>query len=99
MRRGSVIVDLAAEMGGNCELTQPGEEVEQHGVTVLGPLNVPSQMPLHASQMYSRNISSMLMLMVKDGELHPDFDDAVVQGACITRDGAVVHAGTKAMLE
>ncbi len=99
MRRGSVIVDLAAEMGGNCELTQPGEEVEQHGVTVLGPLNVPSQMPLHASQMYSRNISSMLMLMVKDGELQPDFDDAVVQGACITRDGAVVHAGTKAMLE
>ena len=99
MRRGSVIVDLAAEMGGNCELTQPGEEVKQHGVTVLGPLNVPSQMPLHASQMYSRNISSMLMLMVKDGELRPDFDDAVVQGACITRDGAVVHAWTKAMLE
>jgi H+-translocating NAD(P) transhydrogenase subunit alpha len=90
MRPGSVIVDLAAETGGNCELTVPGEVVVREGVTIVGTLNLPSTMPLHASQMYARNITNLLTLIVKDGELALDFDDEIVADACITHDGAVV---------
>ena len=95
MRPGSVIVDLAAETGGNCELTQPGETVEHNGVTIMGQLNLPSTMPVHASQMYSKNIQNLLDLLIKNGNLDPDFDDEIVTGTVITRDGEIVHEMTK----
>jgi NAD(P) transhydrogenase subunit alpha len=88
MRPGSVIVDLAAETGGNCELTQPGEEVVEHGVTIVGLLNLPSTMPYHASQLYARNVAALVELLVSDGELHLDFDDEIVSGACVARKQA-----------
>jgi len=91
MHRGSVIVDLAAERGGNCELTVPGERVDHNGVIILGPLNIPSDVPYHASQMYSKNITTFLLHLVKDGELVIDLDDEITKGTLITRDGAVVH--------
>ena len=85
MRPGSVIVDLAAETGGNCELTRPGEEIVEGGVTIVGSTNVPSTMPTHASQLLSRNMAAILGLLVKDGELVLDWDDEIVAGACVTR--------------
>jgi len=92
MRTGSVIVDLAAERGGNCELTKPGEEVEVHGVTILGPLNVPSTVPFHASQMYAKNITNFLMNMVtKEGKLEISMDDEIVAGSMMAKDGKVIH--------
>ena len=96
MSPGSVIVDLAAETGGNCELTEPGETVVKEDVTIAGPLNLPASMPDHASSLYSRNVQSLLELMVKEGELSLDFDDEVLAGACITRDGEIVHEGARA---
>ncbi|MDX6550674.1 MAG: H+-translocating transhydrogenase subunit alpha [Gaiellales bacterium] len=90
MRPGSVIVDLAAETGGNCELTEPGKVVVREGVTIVGTLNLPSTMPLHASQMYARNITNLLALIIKDGKLELDFDDAIVADACITHQGRIV---------
>jgi len=91
MSRGSVVVDLAAERGGNCELTKPGERVDHDGVTILGPLNIPSSIPFHASQMYSKNIVTFLLHLVNDGELVVDAEDEITSGTLITRDGAVVH--------
>jgi NAD(P) transhydrogenase subunit alpha len=85
MRAGSVIVDLAAETGGNCELTKPGEEVVDGGVTIVGTTNVPSTMPTHASQLLSRNMAAIVGLLAKDGELVLDWDDEIVAGACVTR--------------
>src|SRR4051794_5599246 len=85
MRAGSVIVDLAAETGGNCELTDPGAEVEVDGVTIVGTTNVPSTMPTHASQLLSRNVASLLGLLVSDGDVSLDWDDEVVAGTCVTR--------------
>ena len=96
MKPGSVIVDLAAETGGNCELTEAGQSVVRHDVKILGPLNVPSTMPEHASQLYARNIHSLLDLMIKEGELELDFDDEVIAGACITREGEIVHEAARA---
>ena len=96
MKPGSVIVDLAAETGGNCELTEPGETVVKEDVTIAGPINLPASMPDHASSLYSRNVQSLLELMVKEGELTLDFDDEVLAGACITRDGEIVHEGARA---
>ncbi|MEA2431732.1 MAG: H+-translocating transhydrogenase subunit alpha [Thermoleophilaceae bacterium] len=96
MKPGSVIVDMAGESGGNCELSEPGETVVKHDVTIAAPLNLPGDMPDHASQLYSRNVSSLLELMVgEDGALKLDFEDAVIAGACITRDGEIVHEGAK----
>jgi H+-translocating NAD(P) transhydrogenase subunit alpha len=95
MKPGSVIVDLAGEQGGNCELSEPGESVIRHDVKVLAPLNVPSTMAEHASQLYARNVQSLLGLMIKDGKLELDFEDEVIAGACITRDGEIVHEGAK----
>ncbi|MGZ6694464.1 MAG: Re/Si-specific NAD(P)(+) transhydrogenase subunit alpha [Solirubrobacteraceae bacterium] len=90
MKPGSVIVDLAGEAGGNCELTEPGETVVKHDVTIVSPLNLPATMPEHASQLYARNVQSLLELfMGEDGSLQPDFDDEVVKGACVVRDGEV----------
>ncbi|HWE32935.1 MAG TPA: Re/Si-specific NAD(P)(+) transhydrogenase subunit alpha [Solirubrobacteraceae bacterium] len=92
MRPGSVIVDLAAETGGNCELTKPGETVIEHDVKILGPLNVPSTMAEHASQLYARNVESLLGLMVsEEGQLSLDFEDEIIKGACITRGGEIVN--------
>jgi H+-translocating NAD(P) transhydrogenase subunit alpha len=97
MKPGSVIVDLAGEAGGNCELSAPGESIIRHDVKILAPLNVPSTMAEHASQLYARNIQALLGLMIDDsGELSLDFDDEVIAGACITRGGEIVHEGAKA---
>jgi NAD(P) transhydrogenase subunit alpha len=90
MKAGAVIVDLAAEGGGNCEATQPGERIERHGVTVIGPLNLPSGAPLHASEMYARNLAHFSELLVTEGELKPDFDDELVAKSCVARDGKVL---------
>jgi NAD(P) transhydrogenase subunit alpha len=86
MRPGSVIVDLAAESGGNCELTQPGSEVVENGVTIVGTTNVSSTMPTHASQLLSRNIASLVGLFARDGELVLDWDDEIVSGSCVTKE-------------
>ncbi|HEX4725567.1 MAG TPA: Re/Si-specific NAD(P)(+) transhydrogenase subunit alpha [Pseudonocardiaceae bacterium] len=86
MRAGSVIVDLAGETGGNCELTEPGQIVVKHDVTIASPLNLPATMPEHASELYARNVWSLLELMVKDGKLQPDFGDEVLAKSCVTRD-------------
>ncbi len=87
MRAGSVIVDLAAETGGNCELTSPGETVVREHVTIVGTANLPSTMPQHASQMYSRNVQTLLLHLVKDGQLVLDFDDEITRETCVARDG------------
>ena len=96
MRPGSVIVDLAAEAGGNCELTVADEVVIRHGVTIHGPTNLPATMPVHASQLYARNVSELLKELVKDGALALDFEDEIVKGACVTHGGAVVSDAVKA---
>jgi NAD(P) transhydrogenase subunit alpha len=88
MRTGSVVVDLAAEAGGNCELTEPGEVVERDGVTIVGLVNLASEMPYHASQLYSRNVAALLQHLAPGGELALDFDDEITSGACVTREKA-----------
>lgn len=92
MKPGSVIVDLAAEAGGNCAVTRAGERVVHGGVVVLGPVNLPASMPLHASQMYAKNIQNFLQLIVKDGALAVDLGDEIVQGTCVTHDGKVLRS-------
>jgi NAD(P) transhydrogenase subunit alpha len=94
MRPGSVVVDLAAEAGGNCELTQPGKEVEKGGVWILGPLDLPSRMAYHASQLYSRNVTRFAMSLIKDGQIQLNFDDEVVAATCVTHDGKVRVSST-----
>jgi NAD(P) transhydrogenase subunit alpha len=85
MRPGSVIVDLAAETGGNCELTEPGAEIERDGITIVGLTNLPATMPTHASQLLSRNVAAVLALIVSDGAVSLDWEDEIVSGACVTR--------------
>ncbi len=85
MRAGSVIVDLAAEAGGNCELTEPGEEVERNGVTIVGHTNLPATVPVHASKLYARNVQALLTHLAPSGELNLDWDDEITAGACVTR--------------
>jgi NAD(P) transhydrogenase subunit alpha len=85
MRRGSVIVDLASETGGNCELTKPGEETDESGVRIVGFTNLPSTMPAHASQLYARNVVALLTHLAPEGELKLDFEDEITAGACVTR--------------
>ncbi len=90
MQPGSVIVDLAGDSGGNCELTQAGKTVDEGGVKIISPVNLPSDMATHASQLYAKNVENLLGLLVsEEGELHLDFDDEVVAGACITHDGEI----------
>jgi NAD(P) transhydrogenase subunit alpha len=98
MRPGSVIVDVAAEAGGNCELTEPDGVVVRHGVTIHGPTNLPATMPVHASQLYARNVTELLREFVKDGALAFDFDDEITKAACVTHDGAVVNHAVQAAL-
>lgn len=99
MKPGAVIVDLAADMGGNCPLTKPGGETVVNEVTILGPIRLASTLPVHASMMYSRNITVLFQLMVKDGALNIDFNDDILAGSCITHDGQVRHEGTRQRLE
>jgi NAD(P) transhydrogenase subunit alpha len=98
MRPGSVIVDLAAETGGNVELTKAGEDVEIGGVTIIGARNVPSTMPLHASQLYARNVANLLLHLVKDGVINLDFADEITKGACVTHGGEIVNERAKQMV-
>jgi NAD(P) transhydrogenase subunit alpha len=91
MRPGSVIVDLAAEQGGNCSLTEPGAEVVRHGVSIIGLLNLPSRMAVHSSQMYSRNMEKFLLHLLGDGGLKIDFQDEITGGCVITHGGEIVH--------
>lgn len=91
MAPGSVIVDIAAERGGNCELTRPGETYIHQGVTIAGPLNLPSTIPFHASQMYATNITAFLKLLVKDGTLNLNLADEIVAGSLVTHQGQIVH--------
>ncbi len=99
MPDGAVVVDLAGEAGGNCALTRNGETITAHGVTIMAPRNLPGSMPGDASQMYARNVSAFLGLIVKDGAVHLDFDDEIVSGSCITHEGRVVHEATQRALE
>ncbi|MGE0821691.1 MAG: Re/Si-specific NAD(P)(+) transhydrogenase subunit alpha [Candidatus Binatia bacterium] len=96
MRPGSVIVDLAAETGGNCELTEADRIVVKHGVTIHGPINLPATMPVHASQLYARNVTELLRELVKDGALALRFDDEVIKGACVTHSGTIVNEAVAA---
>jgi H+-translocating NAD(P) transhydrogenase subunit alpha len=98
MAPGSVIVDLAAERGGNCEPTKPDEIVQAGGVTVLGPTNLPSESPYHASQMYSKNITNFLLHLVRDGQIKIDLEDEIVRETLVCRDGEVVHPKIKELL-
>ena len=91
MKRGSIVVDLAGSTGGNCEISKPDEVVERNGVTVLAPLNLAATVPVHASQMYSRNITSFLSLLIKEGQLNVDLEDDVVGPSCVTHNGEVVN--------
>ncbi len=100
MKPGSVIVDLAGEAGGNCELTEPGKTVVRHGVKIVSPLNLPSSMAEHSSQLFARNVLALLELLVgEDGTLKLDFDDEVVSGACVVREGEIVNPGAKSAVE
>ena len=94
MKPGSVIIDLAAYSGGNCELTIPGESFGHELVMIYGPLNVPAMMPVHASEMYAKNLFNFLSLIVRDGEINPDWDDEIVAGSLLTRDGRIQHGLT-----
>ncbi|MEE2613052.1 MAG: NAD(P)(+) transhydrogenase (Re/Si-specific) subunit alpha, partial [Acidobacteriota bacterium] len=91
MAGGSVIVDLAAETGGNCELTRAGETLEAHGVTILGPVGVPATVAHHASQMYAKNVTTFVANLVKDGELALNLDDEIIKDTMVTHDGEVTN--------
>jgi H+-translocating NAD(P) transhydrogenase subunit alpha len=91
MALGSVIVDLAAERGGNCELTKPDETVVEHGVTIIGEFNLAATVPYHASQMYARNVSSFLLHLVKEGKVQMNLSDEIIRETLVTHDGEVVN--------
>ena len=95
MKYGAIIVDMAAESGGNCELTQPGEHVIANDVNIHGPLNLPSRMPTHASELYAKNIYNFIGPWIKDGELAFDWSDEVVAGTLLCKDGVTVHPVVK----
>src|SRR4029077_18961262 len=91
MKPGTIIIDLAGATGGNCALSKPDETVEVNGVIILAPLNLPATVPVHASQLYSRNVTSFLSLLIKDGELNINMDDDVVGPSCVTHAGQFVN--------
>lgn len=99
MKRGSIVVDLAAATGGNCELTRAGEEVAHGGVTVVGVANPPGHMATHASQLYSKNVATFVTALVKDGAVAPDMEDEIFSATCVARGGAVLHAPTAELLK
>ncbi|HEY7786843.1 MAG TPA: Re/Si-specific NAD(P)(+) transhydrogenase subunit alpha [Pyrinomonadaceae bacterium] len=98
MKRGSVVIDLAASTGGNCAVSQPDETVERNGVTILAPTNLAATVPVHASQMYSRNVTAFLALLIKDGELNIDLNDDVVGPSCVTHQGKIVNQRVEAAM-
>src|SRR5581483_4634752 len=98
MRRGSVVVDLAAETGGNCELTRAGEVIEVGGVWIDGTRNVPATVPVHASQLYARNVANLLLPMIEDGRFSLDLEDEVQKGACVTHGGEVINETARQMM-
>jgi NAD(P) transhydrogenase subunit alpha len=98
MRHGSVVVDLAASAGGNCEYTRPDEDVEQHGVTILGPTNLPAAIPGQASQLYSHNVTRFMLQFIKEGKVSLDFDDPVIAQTCMTHDGQAMGEQMTALL-
>jgi NAD(P) transhydrogenase subunit alpha len=98
MPPGAVIVDLAAERGGNCELTQADRRIVEHGVTILGPTNLPSEVPQHASQMYSNNVTNFLLHLARQGQLEWNLDDEILGGTLAARNGEVVHARLRELL-
>jgi NAD(P) transhydrogenase subunit alpha len=99
MKRGSIVIDLAGLTGGNVTLSRPDEEVERNGVVILSPTNLPGTVPVHASQLYSRNVTAFLNLLIKDGELHLDMEDTVVGPACVTHNGECVNQRVAAALQ
>jgi len=99
MKPGAVIIDLAAYSGGNCELTIPGESFGHELVMIYGPLNVPAMMPVHASEMYARNLFNFLSLIVRDGDINPDWEDEIVAASVLTRDGRIQHELTRERVE
>jgi len=99
MKHGAVIIDLAAESGGNCELTVPGEAFGHGMVMIYGPLNVPALLPVHASEMYAKNLFNFLSLLIHDGELKPDWDDEIIAASVLTRDGRIMHEPTRLQVE
>src|SRR5262249_24057631 len=99
MKPGSVIVGLAGDMGGNCEPTRPGGTVVRHDVTIHGPVRLASTVPVHATQMYSRNITAFLLHLTKEGKLAFDWSDEITHATCVTRDGEIVHAPTRQRAE
>jgi NAD(P) transhydrogenase subunit alpha len=99
MKPGSVIVDLAADGGGNCELSKPGETVHVNGVTIVAPLNLPATMPYHASVLFSRNVTAFVLAFTKEKALQLDLNDDIQKGAIITHDGAVMHGPTRDALQ
>ncbi len=99
MKPGAVIIDLAAEGGGNCTLTQPGETIVHNGVTIHAPLNIPSQVPFHASEMYAKNLLNFITPMLKDGQYAPDFNDELIAGALLTREGKITHESIRQLVE
>jgi NAD(P) transhydrogenase subunit alpha len=99
MHPGSVIVDLAAERGGNCELTKMDEVVKEHGVTIIGPSNLTATVPYHASQMYSKNLVTFLDLLVKEGQLNMDMEDEIIRDTLVTKDGQVVNEKVNEILK
>lgn len=99
MKPGSVVVDMAADQGGNCAYSEAGATVVHHGVTIMGPINLPATVAADASQLYAKNISALLKLMVKDGALALDFDDEIISGACVTYGGEIRNERVKSMLE
>ncbi|MGC2209947.1 MAG: NAD(P)(+) transhydrogenase (Re/Si-specific) subunit alpha, partial [Candidatus Korobacteraceae bacterium] len=94
-----IIMDLAAPAGGNCELTQPGQTIDYRGVTIFGPLNIVAEMPVHASMLYSRNLSNFLNLIVKNGELKIDRADEIIAGSCVAFGGEIVNERVAAALK
>lgn len=98
MRHGTVILDLAAEGGGNCELTRPGETVETYGVTILGPLNLPATIPYHASQMYAKNVTEFLQNLVTDGDFRLNLEDQIIHDTLLTHEGEVVNTQVRELL-
>ncbi|MFO1352855.1 MAG: NAD(P) transhydrogenase subunit alpha [Gammaproteobacteria bacterium] len=98
MKAGAVIVDLAADGGGNCELTEPGKTIEHNGVVIHGPLNIPSAIPVHASEMYAKNLFNFLSPMIKDGQLQLDWNDEVIAQSALTHQREVRHAPTRQQL-
>ncbi|MBF2009135.1 MAG: Re/Si-specific NAD(P)(+) transhydrogenase subunit alpha [Chlorogloeopsis fritschii C42_A2020_084] len=99
MKPGSVIVDIAAEQGGNCACTDPGKDIVWNGITIIGPINLPSSMPVHASQLYAKNLTSLMQLLIKDKAVHLDFADDIIDAACITHAGEIRSSRIKEALQ